>query len=40
MVVTTGWGDGQYPVYIERSDEGRVAKVVIEFINEEDDECL
>ena len=36
VCVSTGWGDGMYPVYIERSEEGRVAKVVIEFITKED----
>ena len=36
VCVSTGWGDGMYPVYIERCQEGRVARVVIQFITEED----
>ena len=39
VCVSTGWGDGQYPVYIERNDEGRIARVFIEFIPEEEEEC-
>lgn len=38
VCVSTGWGDGQYPVYIERNEEGRIARVLIEFIPEEEDE--
>lgn len=39
VVFTTGWGDGLYPVYVELDSEGNVAKVVIDFSGEvEDDE--
>lgn len=41
IVVESGWGDGEYPVFVERSPEGRVARLVVEFISEdEDEECL
>lgn len=37
MVVSTGYGDGVYPVYAEFNDEGRIAKVTIEFIGPDDE---
>lgn len=42
LVVSSGWGDGEYPVFVERSPEGRIARLVVEFIGDEpdDDECL
>lgn len=30
--VSTGDGDGVYPVYVTKNDEGRIAKVTVEFI--------
>lgn len=36
VVFNTGYGDGYYPVYAEIVD-GRVAKVVIEFFNEDEE---
>lgn len=36
VVVSTGWGDGQYPVYIETNEEGRVKSVTVEFIGEDE----
>jgi len=36
VAVSTGWGDGMYPVYVEYSDEGRIAKVEVVFIEEEE----
>jgi hypothetical protein len=30
--VSTGYGDGLYPVYVEYDDSGRVARVIVEFI--------
>lgn len=36
VAFTTGYGDGFYPVYAEFNDDGRIAKVVIVF--EEDEE--
>lgn len=41
IVVTSGWGDGVYPVYIKRGEENRIAAIVIDFMGvfeEEDDE--
>jgi Protein of unknown function (DUF4241) len=37
VVVSTGYGDGVYPVFAEFNDEGRVAKVWVEFIGQDDD---
>ena len=37
VVFSTGYGDGAYPVYAEFNDEGRVARVVIEFIGEDEE---
>lgn len=31
VAVTTGWGDGQYPVYVKRDEEGRIVQVLIDF---------
>jgi len=35
--VSTGYGDGVYPVYIKRGDEGRIAEVKVMFMNDEGD---
>lgn len=35
-VVTTGWGDGEYPVEITLNGDGRVASVTVTFIREDD----
>ena len=32
VVTTAGYGDGEYPVYATFNEEGRVAKIEIEFI--------
>lgn len=37
VVVSTGYGDGSYPVQVRR-DEGRIAEVRVVFIPEEGDE--
>jgi hypothetical protein len=37
VVVSTGYGDGVYPVYAEFDREGRVARVWVEFIDQDDD---
>jgi hypothetical protein len=37
VVVSTGYGDGVYPVYAEFGDEGRIARVWVEFIGPDDD---
>lgn len=36
VVVSSGYGDGMYPVYIQKNKEGRVAKLVVEFIPEDE----
>ena len=38
VVFTTGYGDGAYPVYAEFNDDGRIAKIVIDFVGDEDEE--
>lgn len=37
VAFTTGYGDGLYPVYAEMNEDGRVARVVIEFIGEDEE---
>ena len=37
VVFSTGYGDGLYPVYAEINEDGRVARVVIEFVNEDEE---
>ena len=37
VAFTTGYGDGLYPVYAEFDENGRVAKVVIDFIGEDEE---
>ena len=32
VCVSTGYGDGSYPVYIKKNDEGRVCEVKVVFI--------
>jgi len=36
VAFTTGYGDGLYPVYAEFNDEGRISKIVIDFIEDEE----
>jgi hypothetical protein len=40
-VCSTGYGDGEYPVYLEYSDEGtwgkRVKRLIVEFIGDKED---
>lgn len=38
VVFSTGYGDGLYPVYVQYNSDGRIAKVVIDFDGEFDDE--
>lgn len=33
-IVSTGWGDGCYPVEVRRSPEGRIAEVRVRFIED------
>lgn len=35
VVFTTGYGDGIYPVYAEYNEDGRIAKIIIDFIGDE-----
>lgn len=37
IAVSTGYGDGCYPVYIKKNSEGRVMKIVINFGGTGDD---
>jgi hypothetical protein len=37
VVVSTGYGDGTYPVYAEFTEGGRVARVWVEFIGQDDE---
>jgi hypothetical protein len=37
MCISTGYGDGTYPVYAEFNEEGRIAKVSVEFIDDAND---
>jgi hypothetical protein len=36
VVVETGYGDGVYPVYAQFNDDGRIAKVWVEFIGQDE----
>lgn len=36
VVFSTGYGDGVYPVYAEIDEDGRVAKIVVNFIGDEE----
>jgi len=36
VVVTTGYGDGVYPVYAEFSKTGHIARITVEFISDDD----
>lgn len=31
ICVSTCWGDGSYPVFIQRNSDGRISKVIIDF---------
>lgn len=36
VAFSTGYGDGLYPVYAEITEDGRIARVVIDFIGEDE----
>lgn len=38
VAVTSGWGDGVYPVYADFNEHGRISSVTIVFDDEDDDE--
>lgn len=40
MCVSTGYGDGVYPVFVTKNSEGRVVRVTIEFIPYENEEAF
>jgi hypothetical protein len=37
VVVSTGYGDGLYPVYAEFNDDGLIAKVWVQFLGPDDE---
>jgi hypothetical protein len=37
MAISSGYGDGEYPVMVRYTPEGRVAALKIEFIKEDQD---
>ena len=37
IVVESGYGDGEYPVYVTRADDGRIASLTVVFIGDEVD---
>jgi len=39
LAISTGYGDGCYPVHVEHNSEGRVSKVTITFIDDHDIAC-
>jgi hypothetical protein len=36
VVASSGYGDGTYPVFAEYNDEGRVARLTVEFLGDDD----
>ncbi len=34
VCVSTGYGDGEYPVFVRRNEDGRIAEVVVKFDEE------
>lgn len=36
VAFSTGYGDGLYPVYAEINDDGRIAKIVVDFIGDDE----
>lgn len=37
-VVSSGYGDGSYPVYVTYASDGRIASATIQFISDDEDE--
>jgi hypothetical protein len=35
VCVSTGYGDGEYPVYVSRNSEGRITEVLVVFIDDD-----
>ena len=40
VAFSTGYGDGLYPVYAEIDEDGRIAKIVVDFMGEISSEVL
>ena len=40
VTVSTGWGDGQYPVYVKKTSTGRIKEVKVVFIENEEDDII
>ena len=38
FAISTGYGDGAYPIYIERDRDGAVSKIIVDFLDEEEEE--
>jgi hypothetical protein len=38
VCVSSGWGDGLYPVFVEYAEDGRVSSVTVQFISDDEDE--
>jgi hypothetical protein len=38
VVVSSGYGDGIYPVYVTHTSDGRVATATIVFVSDEENE--
>lgn len=38
FAIESGYGDGEYPVYVEKNRDGRVSRVVIDFETDEPEE--
>lgn len=37
IVVSSGYGDGEYPVYIERDGNGVIASLTVKFVEEDEE---
>ena len=38
LVVQSGYGDGSYPVYAEYTSDNHIARVIVDFMDEDDDD--
>lgn len=37
IVVSSGYGDGSYPVFVKRNEEGRIAEMKVVFISDDEE---
>jgi hypothetical protein len=37
VVFNTGYGDGAYPVFAVFNDDGRIAKIIVDFVGEDEE---